>query len=317
MADRIVTISASGGDYTTFALAIAGESDFQAGEDNIIFRYAGSVVDSNNITISGFTTTASHRVIIEVPVAHRHTLTINSGARVVCDAGWNYSLRISIPYVTINGLSIRNNSSNCRGVYINAANCILSNCLIANASSTQTEQNSVYCDNANNTVIVNCAIYGLYHGIYAYYTGTNVYVYDTTILNSGVYGICCDGWVNLTAKNCYAGSSGTYDYYKSSGSSLALTTCRSEDGSQSTSTVTLANCTFGSYTVGSEDVKIGSGSSLRSIGTDLSADSVYPVSTDALGNSRSSTPCIGAHEYASSINYIPAIINNHRQQGVM
>ena len=315
MANRVITIAPSGGTYTTLSLALAGEADFQAGEDNIVFQYAGVVVDSSAINISRYTTSAAHRIIIEVPVAYRNDLTLGTGARIACDAGWSRSLTISIPYVHVIGLSIHNASSNARGLNINGANAVLDSCLIAE-NSTQGELSAVYIYQ-NNVIIANCAIYGLYNGIYAYLSGTIAYAYNNTILNSLNRGLTAGGWCTLNAINNYVGGSAVADYARDSGATLNITSCRSSDGSMSTSIVSLANCGFTSYTAGSEDVHIGSGSSLINIGTDLSSDSIYPINYDALGNNRSGLWDIGAVESVSAGPFLPAILNHYRNMGVV
>lgn len=313
MADRVVTVGPSGYNYTTPALAIAGQSDFQADEDNIEFRiYSGSY--GRFAVASGFTTSSSHRIIFKAMSSHN--LVRDTGVRIVNANEWYAAVSLSLSYIELDGLAIKNamtNDATGVGMVNGADNCVIKNCITYDCNNHG--YYSAYGSTGNK--FINCVSVNCLNGFYIGGSSCTNYYYYCTTLNATNYGFFNSAWSTMYIKNCYSGGSGNSDYYNTANGTINFTTSRSEDGTCSTSTISLANCAFGSYTDGSEDVKIGSASSLRSIGTDLSADSVYPISVDCFGNTRASTPCIGASEYVSSVNYIPAIINNYRQQGVM
>lgn len=293
MADRTVSIMSSGGDYTSLSAAIAGEDDFDTGEDNIVFQYDEEFEDTNAVTVSGFTTSADHRVIIQVDPDYMHDGTRESGARLVVDIT---CLDINIDYCTVRNLALSASTFG-YGIILDASNinCIIENCLLYDCTDY-----SISVNGATSTIIVNCLIYGSdSHGMRVVnYTGIN-YIYNCTVLNAGGYGIYALGTASKLIKNCYAGGCDSGGY---SLSNATLTTCASSDGSASTTEIELADCDFTSYSSGSEDAHIGSSSDLIGEGTDLSGDGTYPFSADFEGDTRS-TWDIGADEYVSGNGY--------------
>lgn len=292
MADRVVTIAASGGDYTTFAAAVAGEDDFAEGEDNIILRRTDNARETGEVAVAGFTTSSSHRVILECTRGVQHDGTRASGAGIVGTRDWSGMVGTNISYVTFRYLEIGNNSSNgSYAVFFNSAsNIIFDSCLLYG------DVNGTWLYTAPNYMI-NCIIYGG-SGFAVRVSTDGCYLYYNTVLNGS---ICyeSESWGTQTLKNCYGGGASGDDY--SSPGTMALTTCASSDGTESTTTIALADCAFTSYTAGSEDANIGSGSDLIGAGTSLSSDGTYVVTVDCFGTSRhASTPCIGAIEYVSA-----------------
>lgn len=290
MADRIVEIATSGGDYTTFAAAIAGEDDFQAGEDNIIFRRTDNVreTSSSTIDITGFTTSLYHKIICECLREVQHNGSRASGAGIV-GAGWYGAIKASIPYVIIRCLEVRNTDTNGNCIQIDASNCTVDSCLTYDSKCgiANNSQNCIYINN----LIYNCSEAGMY--------GCRSVIYNNTILNCGQYGIWYTSWTTGYSKNNYIGGSGTYDFYDAT-EYLTQTTSSSSDASDSTTEIEVSACAFTSSTAGSEDANIGSGSDLIGAGTSLASDSAYPVTVDCFGTTRGSTPCIGAIEYIIS-----------------
>jgi hypothetical protein len=288
MADRIVTIAASGADYTTFPLAIAGEDDFQAGEDNIIFRRTDDVRETSRFTVSGFTTSSAHRVILDCTAEVQHDGTRGSGAGIVASVSYSSVISASIGYVFAKNLEVSGSGGgSSTGLYnVCADGCLIYGCTYG-----------MNMGEAYN-VAVNNIIYGGTIGITLASGSISFYLYNNTVLNCGSYGINSESsYNNIVAYNNYVGGCGDTDYnctIDSGGDNY------SEDGSASTTAVSIANCLFTNSTAGSEDVNIGSDSDLIGIGTDLSGNSVYAITVDCFGNSRSSTPCIGAVEYVSS-----------------
>jgi hypothetical protein len=291
MADRVVTIAASGGDYTTFAAAVAGEDDFAEGEDNIILRRTDNARETGEVAVAGFTTSSSHRVILECTRGVQHDGTRASGAGIVGTRDWGGMVGTTISYVTFRYLEIGNNSENgSTGLFFaSPANIIIDSCLIYGAV------NAALLYTAPNYMI-NCIVYGG-SGFAVRVSTDGCYLYYNTVLNGS---ICyeSESWGTQTVKNCYGGGASGDDY--ATPGTFAKTTCASSDGTESTTTIALADCAFTSYTAGSEDANIGSGSDLIGAGTSLSSDDVYPVTVDCFGTTRASTPCIGAIEYVST-----------------
>jgi hypothetical protein len=290
MPNRIVEIAASGGDYTSFSAALAGESDFQAGDDNIIFRRTDNVRDTSGFTVSGFTTSSSHWVILECNSDVQHDGTRLSGAGVVGAVGWSELISVSIQYVKFYRLELRNSGTWGTTIGASANNIVIDSCLIYDCQTGISAPGGPYLI---NSIIYNCAEYGI--------TGVPQYAYFNTILNCATTGLSSAAWIATYSKNNYVGGSGTADYADAQGTTT-YTTCASSDASDSTTEIEVSACAFTSSTAGSEDANIGSGSDLIAAGTDLSADTVYAVSVDCFGTTRGSTPCIGAVEYVATGN---------------
>jgi hypothetical protein len=289
MADRIVLVGPDR-TYTTPALAIAGESDFQAGEDNIIFEIDAGVY-SSALSISGFTTSADHRLIFRCASGDHHGFVRGAGVRIVGVANWSTMVVIDIAYVELDGLSISNTGAGTTySVYVGkpSNNFILKSCFIYGSSRGIQTISSSSNFLAINSAVVSCA-YGMY------LRSEPGYVYNCVVLNCTTNGIIDATWQALYLKNCYAGGNGV-DYNKANGSAY-ITTCFSSDGTHNTGVISIANCSFTNSTAGSEDVSIGSDSDLIDVGTDLSGDSTYPFDTDGYGNSRGEDWDVGVMEY--------------------
>ena len=288
MADRVVTIAASGGDYTTFAAAVAGEDDFAAGEDNIILRRTDNVRESSGFTVSGFSTTSAHWVVLECTADVQHDGTRESGAGVVGAAGWSQLIIVSIQYVKFYRLELRNSGVWGTAIWIQSNNCVIDSCLIYDCQTGINSSGEAYLI---NNLIYNCAEFGIY--------GVPKYAYNNTILNCTTTGINSTSWGSTLSKNNYVGGSGTADYADGH-DTTTYTTCASSDASDSTTEIEVSACVFTSSTAGSENASIGAGSDLIGAGTSLSGDSYYAVTVDCFGTSRAATPCIGAVEYVAS-----------------
>jgi hypothetical protein len=284
MADRIVTIG-SGKTYSTIALAISGEDDFQAGEDNIIFEIDAGQYSA--ITISGFTTTSSHKLIFRAVEGAFHNFTREQGVRVVNTTDWLSSIYSSgIGYIEFINIACSNSAStNNVGFAVVATTITLNNCFIYDC-------NYMAVSPGDNCNIINCAIVNCTLGVDIYYGTT--YLYNCIIINNTT-GLSLGNWRTGYIKNCYF--SNTTNFNVDPNCTLNVTTCASSDGSQGTTNISLANCSFTNSTAGSEDVSIGSDSDLIDVGTDLSGDSTYPFDTDGYGNSRGEDWDIGVMEY--------------------
>jgi hypothetical protein len=302
MADRVITIAASGGDYTTFPLALAGVTEDFSSTDNLIFRRTDNVRETGAVTVSGYSTTSAHWVILECTSGVQHDGTRASGAGIAGDFGWwSAAITVSIPYVKIQRLEISDSHSTGIGVkavstdYVTVDSCLVYDCANKGISYEGEYRRRI---SANN-MIYNCGV-GVYGAGGWSTSGDGAYIYNNTILNSGTYGIHKLSYSHVIVKNTYCGASATADNYGEANGSFTFTTCASSDGTISITEIEVADCDFTSSTDGSEDAEIASTSNLVSAGTSLSSDSVYAITTDIFGTSRASTPCIGAFEYVAS-----------------
>lgn len=293
MADRIVTIAASGGDYTSFVAAIAGEADFQAGEDNIVFNRIDNVRDSNAIELtSGFTTDTSHRLVFSCNADVMHNGTRGSGAGIVAAAHYIDAFHVGLNYIDVYRLEICNtDASPSSALRLTGGSSLVVDCLAYDSSiGIQTDK--------NESRVINCLSYNNSNfGFYNEGGWGTVHYYNCTALNCG-YGWREPNAIEKHLVNCYAGGSATADY--SMGGTHTLTTCASSDGTEGTTEIEVSACDFTNVTAGSENAHIASTSDLIGIGTDLRADATYNVTLDFEGNTRKATPDIGADEYETT-----------------
>ena len=298
MADRIVHIAASGGDYTSFAAAVAGEPGFQVGEDNIQFIRTDAVMETNMVDIaSGYTTSSAHKLIFTSSTEAKHDGTRGSGAGVSTGVHYSCAFQPQLNYIEIIGLELTASEHNCTGVTMYGNYNKVIDCLIYDLDASD-------CVGVNIEgglgVVVNTIVENCYHGIQGTpYGGAYATVYNCTVLNSTVYGISnLRSSATQYGKNNYAGGSGTADYYNAG--TMDLTTCASSDGTGSTTEIEVVDCAFTNVTAGSENAHIGSTSDLIAAGTDLRADATYNVTLDFEGDTRPATPAIGADEYVAA-----------------
>ena len=124
MADRTVTVGASGKMYTTPALAVAGETDFQSGEDNIVFVVDAGSYGRFDIASGKFTTSSSHKVKFQCATGVSHSLARATGVRIINSTDWHTCSGSSVEYTEFYGFAFSNPMTNgAYGVAFNAANC--------------------------------------------------------------------------------------------------------------------------------------------------------------------------------------------------
>jgi hypothetical protein len=255
-----------------------------------------------------WTTDSTHNVTITTIGSAKCGIARLTGYRLVISQDWGYGLKVA-SYTKVYGIGIKN-TSNYRygGFYSEGFNVVFDSCIAYDMPTSSAGGNYPFGFAEANTngsysaIFVNCIAYNCKVGIMFANSGIK-YAYNCVVLNSGLYGIQNQDWGYAYFKNCYAGASGTVDY-SDPVSRATLTTCRSSDGSHST-TVVACSVSSGAYftnvTSGSEDCTIKTGSSFIDAGTDLHADGVYPFNYDFTGDTRPDSYWdIGADEYVGA-----------------
>ncbi len=306
MATRYVnTASTAGGDGTTnntsgatraYATLSEWEAARQANLTGLGAEVAiceGSAADATAVTIDGWTTTASDYIEVKVEQANRHPGTWStSHYRLVAAASFVPMLNILEPYARLEGLQIQNtgtSNSGTRGLYFNPGVTGTSNddsygrALIVRNSPGATGIEG----NSGVQTLINCLSYGNgSNGIRCNFGAAGLGT--MTCLNCVSAGNGGAGFTTSSAsnagvlRNCYSGGNTGVDY---STNWDTLQTCYSEDGTESTPTAaysTSSGAYFTNITAGSEDFHIGASSSLKDVGTDLSAT----FTTDIDGETR-------------------------------
>ena len=289
--DRIVTIGPDK-DYTSLASAIAGEEDFKEWEKDIVFKIDAGIYAESSTLSSAFTTSVNHKIIIKCADNGFHNFQRNTGVRITA-LDWNFGFQSNIAYVNFFGIAFNgnNNNSTYSGLYCQSSvsNIIAKNCFFYDWVRSGT----CSCFFASpDSKIINCAFVNNAQAAQISGDAQN-YVYNSIFINN-VIGLSTP-YVNAYIKNCYFGANGV-NIDNANVYTLNLTSVYTSDGSLSTPILSLASCGFANTVTGSEDIHISQTSGLIGLGTDLSADSVYPVKTDALSVTRRTTPCLGPLE---------------------
>lgn len=296
MPDKTVTVEQSGGDYTSFAAAIAGElsanSDLTAlaGILHIVTSGEWTAPDTSRVVVSGFTVSSSYHVSLECySETYELSPTTNNGF-----------IRIENQYTHVKGfhnLSSATSQSAGNPVDVYATDCVIDSVWVKDTTISGGGAWSGFYSGGTRNVFVNCiasnltAAWGGFDNDYA-----SVVCYNCDSVNViSVYGQFCD---IPTLKNCYAAppASGSQSMYVRP---TAMTTCFGSLIQSGVTQVAFDTSTFTNVTAGSEDLSLVSGSGLIDAGTDLSGDATYPFNWDFLGNTRTGTPDVGAIEFVS------------------
>jgi parallel beta-helix repeat protein len=292
--NKTVTVkpSGQGGTYTSLQAAITGEvaanANLVTGLDGILTiqiegDWSGGA-DTTEVHMAGFTADASHYINITTDSANKAGTSLDIDKyylNVTSGTGYKGAIDVFTPYTRITGLQIRRNSTGFAGILSYASNVLIDSCLVYDTNRTF---GAICFHQTSNNRVLNCIAIDCTYGIYASSTGSGHIAYNCTIIGSSSYGIYVDSSNTLTAINCYSGGNTGNDYYAIG--TLNLTTCYSEDGSRSTPIAPYSTATFANVTSGSENLALPIGSTLRQVGTNLSADATYPFTHDILGKTR-------------------------------
>lgn len=293
------TVMPSGGDYTSLEACMhANEQNLVTADKYLDVKIDGtwSSADTTAVTIHNYTTDATRYINIYTTTAARHlglwstsyyNLTLSSADGIVFNC--------NSQFVRLTGIQVKNTHTTAsvytRAFEFSVADTIVDKVIgiaVGGRALNITEinvgriRNSVFL---NNSSVTTCLFYGAWNNP----TGNNIFNSICANLGSG-NGLARDTY-DITAKNVYA--------YSGSGTAFGtvgtLTTCASDDGSQSTTTVAYTTSTFVNVTADSENFHLVSGSGLIDVGTDLSAT----FTDDIDGVTRSGTWDIGADEFVA------------------
>jgi hypothetical protein len=288
-----VDTDGTSGDYSSLSAAVAAVPSTL--DDDYVIECAAStgVADSSTVAISK--TNGAYTLKIRAASGHEASTAWNASKyRIEVTGAWNIAFRPQST-TTVEGLQIRATNSNSTGIRVDANDCVIDSCFVRCGGDR-----AVF-DRFGDTVAVNSIFVGGAVATYERATvGTTSYIYNC-VISGGTYGLLINSSRFVYLKNCYVGNAATADI--SNSGTLYSTTSYTEDGSESTTTAaysTSSGCYFTSVTADSEDFAIGSASSLKDNGTDLSDDGAYKFSDDIDGDTRSGSWDIGVDEYVAS-----------------
>jgi hypothetical protein len=331
---RYVNPHSSGGNGTTDALSganaayaslnaalTAERGDLVAADVwlEIICATNGNADTARIIEVAAnWTTDATHYVHIKAAEGHRAGTSWNT-AKYRIDGAFAFvsAFSSSIPYLRVEGLQARNTSTSAGSNGFRFTSATLAADVRAVGLLTRGNQSYGFGFEGGTYTVRNCVSIG--NGgdgiIFDYGAPGCVATVDncTSVANTGFGIVVGSSSNNNDLTNCYAGGNTGADYGFVGGGN-SLTTCYSEDGSQSTATAAYATgsgARFTNVTSGSEDVAIQAGSALIGAGTDLSGS----FTTDITGKTRSVPWDIGAFEYVETAlpripyrHYIPLLV---------
>jgi len=325
MADRIryVNAASAGGDGTTTALsgAQAAYASLDAGEQaertagsditaegNMIFRCVGTTQDAVTVVFGAWTTDATHRVVVETPLADRGATPRTWGTdryRLHSTAGVAFGSTTGIHFIEIRGLQIESARTDTTGnavllnnATVSAGEVIVEQCIIRYTGGNATTVGGILFGGSAtiSRVARNNIVYGFGttagSGIQANTSGTT-YVYNNTVVD------CFNNVVRVTSgtfisKNNLATGAAGSDF----SGTMTETNDASEDATAG-GTNPRINQTF--TFVGAPDYGLsGSDAGARTFGVDLSADANFPFSDDVVDATRGATWDIGAHQVTAA-----------------
>lgn len=247
-----------------------------------------------------WTVDATRYIHIRAADEHRAGTVWNS-AKYRIEGTFDYvaGLVITRPYVRVTGLQVRNNSTEVGSIGVYCSPGTFSSDIRLDGLLTRDNFDGGILVEDGTFFVRNCiSINSGGHGIYAAYglNGTDAFIDNCVSVANTLAGFRTDTSNDVTLRNCYAGDNAGGDI-AGGDNWTAVTTCRTSDGSQSTTVAaysTSSGARFANVTAGSENLELLAGSSLIDVGTDLSGS----FTTDIIGKTRSGTWDIGAFEWA-------------------
>lgn len=317
---NVRTVKSSGGDYTSLSAWEAGrQSDIVTADVREVAEcYVMIDANATSVVVDGWTTDNERYVRITVPQSERHPGYRDLSKYLLrVNGGFGAALNVLEDNVRVEGLQLQRNANTGQAclrfsIAASGADCRASDCI---GWATNTTPASACFDVAQGATVrmQNCIAFAdLFNEGFAMATAaaaTAIY-HNCESVNADVYGFRFRGFGAQSAKNCYAGGSGTADFFKDGATpNPTLTTCISADltaddfvGSGNVTGVafsTSSGAYFTNVTAGSENLHIQSASALKDAGTDLSRDAnwVHPNgAVDIDGDSRTVPWDVGVDE---------------------
>lgn len=280
------TMKTTGGDFATMAGWIAYlPATLTAPEQLDIYKTTGAAYNENN-GIGGITTTATNRLIINVPSAERGNGTAHSGAYITNASAGVLRLGANVDFITVDGLELHGttgsanawqdsngaNSSNERLIQHSFFHSAAGTVLFGGANTKYKWRNDIIFEDSTNRFFDPRAC-------------TTCEVSNGTFFSRGVdYNVICD--TESTVTNTYSAGATTGDFatpltpagsYNVSADTSA--TAKYPTGSQNSKS---AASVLANVTAGTEDFSLKSGANaLVDTGTTVAA-----VTDDFIGTAR-------------------------------
>jgi len=276
----------------------ANEQDLtDGGGDTITFTIQGdwSSADTTQVSVGGYTTSATNYLSINVVEAARHDGTYDTSAyRVETSQSGGRAFEVSQSHVKLSGVQVKNTYTGTTNFTIALDNFedndfLWNKLILWSAATGGTESAGLRSTNGDNIHIANSVIIG-YDGAVvwgSFANATNQQFFNSVIIGNGNIGLRQNNDANrdITAQNCYI--YGANDSIADPSGDSVYTNTHTNDGENGTTTTaysTSSGAYFTNVTGGSEDFHItNTSSALFEAGSNLSGT----FTDDIDGNTRS------------------------------
>jgi len=313
---RYVNTASSGGDGTTNATSgaqaayaslnaweAAENTDLVTATNTHIVICEGSTADGTAVTIDGWTTNATYYITIRTDAAGRHTGTWSTSKYRLSMNGVT-ALTVNEAYTRCEGLQIEDYGTAGYHIFVNynAGNHFrFGYGILRKATADLGVHNGFYGATSGNTAyIYNTLMYDM--GRFNWDdsgAGLFQYIYNCTAQNVTAAAGAFHSWgsrgvaKNCIAQDCTDGFSGNWDTTNSQYNNSDIASDAPGANAQ-TGEVIFTNEAGDDFSLSASDAYA------KDLGTDLSADAVFPFSDDIIGVTRSDTWDIGAFAYITA-----------------
>lgn len=327
---RTVTVKSSGGDYTSVATALSTETKDLVANDRVLVIeiYANAGVQSE-INITGWTTDATRYLEIVAPVGERH-VGVWDAAKSYFNA--TYASTVSVEanqFVKLSYLQVahtRDGDPSVGGIEIygsDGGKITITRPIVKRIAGSGSGTNNIGIKiNIYSAPIIHILrpliidfTKGITKSTYAT-AAIELLIYNPTVIGHASYGMQMGGLAGSSytyrVKNALIQGSGTdYEDAANSGAAKETVSILTQDASSPTVGLRSKTVTFvgsGDYTPDATDT------AAKDAGTDLSADSYLPHSTDLADRTITGTWDVGALEYiAGGSGPSAAVLSNYRR----
>lgn len=327
MADKLVTVLPSGGDYTSLAAAIAGEvaanADLTgAGMNGVLTIECGDGFADGLVTINGFTTDATHYLLVKAAAGDEAVMPYSTSRYRIEGTTTGGTFTINDNHVRVQGIQMQvtrtTGGTGARLLQMSgitgAGEVRLEKCLftaVLTPGTATTSRGVWHNDNDYVLRISNCVFVGFdtTNSLGATAAGTSVFIYNCTFAR------CfrsVEGGSGTRYKNnlYYSDGIASAEGYIGGATHASSTNNAGDIAANSPGSNPRDSQTFTFVDEASDDFHLASGDvGAKGFGTPLSADTDYPITDDFDGDTRSVPWDIGADHGGGGGGGSPIIVS--------